>query len=163
MFAGPMATTLLRLLLFSFVVCLAQVSALHPHLSTCRGPPSVTTITQLKTQVKERERASIRSRAFPALSNLTRPMYQYPTATLVESDPERERATLSLLYNETQGPSWLLQLNWGNTEISMCDWFGVVCSNTTTPSIVGLVLPFNNLKGHITHLNLPNLVCNALS
>lgn len=61
------------------------------------------------------------------------------------SIPTTERNYLIALYNQTNGPSWLLKTNWLGAAGTECTWYGVTC---------------DALGDHVTRINLAN---NALS
>lgn len=59
-----------------------------------------------------------------------------------------DRDALMALYNSTNGANWTNKTNWGSSS-SICNWYGVTCQTPNNPTVVGLELNNNNLKGSI--------------
>jgi len=71
---------------------------------------------------------------------------EYPVAS-------NDRAVLVNLFETTGGDQWLNHEKWA-AQTSPCEWFGVMCIPTyrdghAVAEIVGLLLPFNKLKGSL--------------
>ena len=58
----------------------------------------------------------------------------------------RERAALLNFYKQTSGHHWRENKHWGNTSVSHCHWYGVVCNNYSG-HVITLSLKNNNLEG----------------
>uniref|UniRef100_A0A7S2K8S2 Leucine-rich repeat-containing N-terminal plant-type domain-containing protein n=1 Tax=Leptocylindrus danicus TaxID=163516 RepID=A0A7S2K8S2_9STRA len=56
---------------------------------------------------------------------------------------------LTELYTATNGDTWLNNDLWLSASASICDWYGVVCTNENSEIITALQLSANNLNGTI--------------
>lgn len=105
-----------------------------------------------------------RSRTTAARTVLSTP--EAPHARLV-TVTQLERDALVSLYWATNGPGWARRDHWLNDSVGVCDWFGIVCTETTgdgTAHVAKLELPRNGLQGtvppelgrlaNLTHVNL---------
>lgn len=98
------------------------------------------------------------------LDNISR---QSITNPICNDNPD-EAAALTDLYNATDGPtSWDTNTNWLDRSVSICDWYGVTCSNG---SVYTLALPNNYLSGaipssfwNLTQLSTLNLQGNQIT
>lgn len=62
-----------------------------------------------------------------------------------EAEPLSEMDVLMELYTSTGGVDWNDNYNWGNTDKSVCDWYGISCSSETK-LVTKIDLSKNNLK-----------------
>lgn len=51
------------------------------------------------------------------------------------------------LYNATNGAQWIRNENWGDNSVSVCSWFGILCSGDGLA--ININLAANNLVGEI--------------
>mmetsp|Transcript_13162 Transcript_13162/g.37358 ORF Transcript_13162/g.37358 Transcript_13162/m.37358 type:complete len:147 (+) Transcript_13162:77-517(+) len=65
--------------------------------------------------------------------------------------PFEERHVLQNLYKSTKGQTWRDIENWNDAPGTECNWYGVQC-DPLNETVVGLVLPTNNLQGNLPYL-----------
>lgn len=68
----------------------------------------------------------------------------------IQTVPTNERAALIALYRATDGANWKERDGWLGPPGTECEWSGVLCDFATTPpTVTGLHLHDNALRGHL--------------
>jgi hypothetical protein len=62
---------------------------------------------------------------------------------------EEQQAALVDLYHATDGDNWERNDHWLDEDVSVCDWYGVECSEVGGQSLIHLALSSNNLSGSL--------------
>uniref|UniRef100_A0A7S4NWN9 Leucine-rich repeat-containing N-terminal plant-type domain-containing protein n=1 Tax=Paramoeba aestuarina TaxID=180227 RepID=A0A7S4NWN9_9EUKA len=60
-------------------------------------------------------------------------------------DTANAKTVLKTLYTSTNGPNWKNNKNWMDTSVSVCEWYGVICSSEVSK----IHLASNQLSGSI--------------
>ncbi len=86
---------------------------------------------------------------------ITTPHPAFTSCAEVTEIPQTECEALVALYNSTDGPNWIYNIDWLQTT-TPCDWYGVTCS---AGHVFGVILHSNALSGTIPAQigNLPEL------
>jgi len=65
-----------------------------------------------------------------------------------------DRSMLEDLYQHAGGDDWTDNTNWMRDDVSICEWFGILCDRTAQEEkVTEIALPENNLKGHLASIS----------